>query len=122
MGAIIMNYLVVFVLNDADQCRDVLDAWESAGIHGITILESSGLGRVRQAGLREDTPLMPSLNNLFKHTETRHRTLFTAVKDDIQIDKIAEATRSIVGDLEQPDTGFLFVLPIHRVFGISKLA
>ena len=56
-----MSYLVVFVLDDIDRSQDVLDAWESAGVNGITIIESTGLGRVRQAGIRDDIPLLPSL-------------------------------------------------------------
>ena len=49
-----MYFQIVFVLDNADQCRDILDAWEKAGIRGVTILESSGLGRVRRAGIRDD--------------------------------------------------------------------
>ena len=45
--------MVVFVLNDPDRSQDVLDAWEAAGIIGVTILESSGLGRVRRAGVQQ---------------------------------------------------------------------
>ena len=116
-----MDFMVIFVLDDIDQCKDILDAWEAAGIRGVTILESSGLGRVRQAGMRDDLPLMPSLSDLFKRTETRHRTLFTVTKDQEKIDAIVEATQSVVGDLEQPNTGFLFVLPVSQVYGRSKL-
>ena len=116
-----MNSMVIFVLDDVDQCKDVLDAWEAAGISGVTILESSGLGRVRQSGMRDDLPLMPSLSDLFKRAETRHRTLFTVVKDQAKIDALVEATQSVVGDLEQPNTGFLFVLPVSQVYGRSKL-
>ncbi len=116
-----MDFMVIFVLDDIDRCQDILDAWEAAGIRGVTILESSGLGRVRQAGMREDLPLMPSLSDLFKRKETRHRTLFTVTKDQEKIDAIVEATQSVVGDLEQPNTGFLFVLPVSQVYGRSKL-
>ena len=117
-----MYFQIVFVLDNADQCRDILDAWENAGIRGVTILESSGLGRVRRAGIRDDLPLMPSLSDLFMNTETQHRTLFTVVKSESQIEAIVKATQSVVGDLEQPDTGFLFVVPVSQVHGISKLA
>jgi len=117
-----MYFQVVFVLDNEDHCGKVLDAWEKAGIRGVTIMESSGLGRVYKAGLRDDLPLMPSLSDLFKNTETRHRTLFTVVKSQEQIDAIVEATQSVVGDLEQPDTGFLFVIPVSQVYGGSKLA
>lgn len=117
-----MYFQIVFVLDNADQCRDILDAWENAGIRGVTILESSGLGRVRRAGIRDDLPLMPSLSDLFMNTETQHRTLFAVVKSQSQIEAIVKATQSVVGDLEQPDTGFLFVVPVSQVYGISKLA
>ena len=115
-------FLIIFVLNDPDLCKDVLDAWESAGIRGVTILESSGLGRVRQAGIRDDLPLMPGLSDLFKHTETNHRTLFTVVRSQDHIEAVAKATQSIVGDLEKADTGFLFVVPVSQVYGKCKLA
>ena len=62
-----MYSMVIFVLNDVDYCPDLLDAWEEAGVVGITILESSGLGRVRNAGMRDDVPLLPSLTDLFKY-------------------------------------------------------
>ena len=117
-----MYFQIVFVLDNPDQCRDILDAWENAGIRGVTILESSGLGRVRRSGIRDDLPLMPSLSDLFMNTETQHRTLFTVVKSQSQIEAIVKATQSVVGDLEQPDTGFLFVVPVSQVYGISKLA
>ena len=116
-----MGFLVIFILDDIDQCKNVLDAWEEIGIRGVTILESSGLGRVRQAGMRDDLPLMPSLSDLFKREETRHRTLFTAVKDQEKVDAVVTATESVVGDLEQADTGFMIVLPISQVYGESKL-
>ena len=117
-----MYFQIVFVLDNPDQCRDILDAWENAGIRGVTILESSGLGRVRRAGIRDDLPLIPSLSDIFLNKETQHRTLFTVVKNQDQIEVIVKATQSVVGDLEQPDTGFLFVVPVSQVFGISKLA
>ncbi len=115
-----MYSMVIFVLNDVDYCPDLLDAWEEAGVVGITILESSGLGRVRNAGMRDDVPLLPSLTDLFKNTETQHRTLFTIVDSEEQIEKILHATESVVGDLEQSHTGFLFVLPVSHVYGRSK--
>jgi len=116
-----MYYLIVFILNDPDKDNDILDGWEEAGVRGITILESSGLGRVRQEGMRDDLPLIPSLNDLFKHSETQHRTFFTVVKDQDQIDAIVNATQEVIGDLEQEDTGILFVVPVSQVYGKIKL-
>ena len=112
-----MLFLVVFVLNDSNLCHDILNAWEEAGIRGITILESSGLGRVRKAGLIDDLPLMPSLSDIFKDAETRHRTLFTIVNGQEKVSAIVNATQSIVGDLENENTGLLFSVAVSEVFG-----
>lgn len=116
-----MYFLIVFVLNDVDQCINILDAWELAGIRGVTILDSSGLGRVRRAATRDDLPLVPSLSDILRRTETSHRTLFAVVKDQNTIDKVIDATQAVVGDLEQEDTGFLFVIPVSQVYGKSKV-
>ena len=114
-----MYFLVVFVIDDVDQCQDVLDVWEKAGARGITILESTGLGRMRRTGIRDDLPLIPSLSDLFKSSEERHRTLFTVVDAQAKVDAVVQATESVVGDLFQGNTGFLFVVPVSQVYGMT---
>jgi hypothetical protein len=115
-----MGYLVVFVLDNPDRCQDVLDAWENVGAKGITILESTGIGRVRQAGIRDDIPLMPSLSDLFKSAETHNRTLFSVVDDlDLAHDLVSVAQR-IVGDFEKPNSGLLFIAPLVEIYGLNK--
>jgi nitrogen regulatory protein PII len=115
-----MYHMILLVLDNRDQCPSVLDAWEAVGASGITILESTGLGRVRRAGaLRDDIPLMPSLASLLRQQERHHRTLFTVVEGEAMVDRVVEATLSIVGDLNEPDNGILFVLPVSRVVGLK---
>lgn len=115
-----MTYLVVLVLDDPDLCNQVLHAWEDSGVGGITILESTGVNRIRRAGLRDDIPLMPSLADLFKSGETHHRTLFSVVDSAEQTERLRVATESVVGDLNQPNTGLLFIVPLYKVYGLNK--
>ncbi len=114
-----MAFLVVLVLDDPDQCNDVLDAWESAGSTGITILESTGIGRVRKMGIQDNISLMPSLRELFQSKESHHRTLFSVVKDEATVDALVAATRASVGNLNLEETGFLFVVPVVRAVGLG---
>lgn len=115
-----MSYMVMFVLDDIDKCSPIFDAWENAGVRGITILESTGLGRIRrQGGYRDDLPLMPSIRNLLQTREEHHRTIFTLVQTEEMVDKIIDATQSVVGDLNEPHKGVIFVLPVMRVVGIQ---
>ncbi len=113
-------YLILFVLNDPDKLRELLDAWEEAGTGGATVLVSTGMQRMRNGAIRDDIPLMPGLDDLYKRIEEHHRTLFTIVENDKVLKKIVEATKNVVGDLNQPNTGILVVLPTVQVYGIEN--
>ena len=114
-----MYYMVMAIINELDQCPRVMDAWDEAKVPGITILESTGLGSVRRAHYRDDLPLMPSLRDLMKKKEHRHRTIFTVVDSEEMVDRLIEITQDIIGDLNQPHKGVLFVLPVARVVGLQ---
>jgi nitrogen regulatory protein PII len=114
-------FMVLFVLHDLDRCNEILTAWEQTGVSGVTILVSTGLGRLRQkAVLRDDFPIFPSLDDLFQHEETQNRTLFTIVRDHEMVDRVVKATTSVVGDLDEPHTGILVVLPVAEVYGLHR--
>jgi nitrogen regulatory protein P-II 1 len=113
-------YLVLFVLNEAEHLEDVLDVWERTGVSGVTILHSSGLGRVRKdRGLRDDLPLMPSLKALFEHEEYFSRTLFSVVQDESMAERLVQATEKVVGDLHRPGKGLIVVLPLLKIYGLG---
>lgn len=115
-----MNF-VLFVLHDTSKCDALLDGWEEAGVKGVTILTSTGLGRIRKnIGLRDDFPLFPSLADLTQHSEKLSRTFFTVVDNDEIIDKLYEATIKVTGPLEKAESGIFIVLPISRVHGLKK--
>ena len=114
-----MHHMVLLVLDDVDHCSSVLDAWEATGVPGITILESTGLGRVRKSGIRDDLPLLPSIADLMKTREERHRTLFTVVDSEEMVEKLIKTTQKITGALDAPNRGVLFVLPVSQAIGLN---
>jgi nitrogen regulatory protein P-II 1 len=115
-----MSYLVFLVVDNPDYCEDILEGWEAAGVTGVTILESSGLGRLRRHGMREDLSIMPSLQDLLAMDEVHHRTLLSVVDEQKQVDRMVAIAQQVIGDLEQAHTGFLFVVPVVEVHGFGK--
>ena len=116
-----MSSMVWFVLHDAGLLSDVLSAWKESGVQGITILPSTGLRRLEESNaLRDDIPLIPSLEDLLGDEETLNRTLFSIVENDEMVDRVVKATEAVVGDLDKPNTGILCVFPISRVFGLNR--
>jgi hypothetical protein len=113
-------YLILFVLDNPDKLEDLLNAWEETGTGGATVLSSTGMHRLNAGVIRDDIPLIPGLDDFYKRVEDYHRTLFTIVKDEEMLNKIVEATQKVVGDLNQPNTGILVVLPTAQVYGLEK--
>ena len=114
-------YLILLVLSNPDKLEDLLIAWEENGIQGATVLFSTGLGRIRQLdGWRDDMPLIPSLRDFYEVPENMNRTVFTVVKDEAQVDKVVAATKKVVGELDERQTGLLLVLPVAQAYGMNK--
>jgi len=116
-----MAHLVVLVLDDPDLSDALLDAWERTGARGVTILESSGIGRVRRTSLRDDMPLLPSLRDIMRGEEEHHRTFLSVVESEEQVEILANAAQQVVGDFSQPHSGLLFAVPISHVHGLVKV-
>jgi nitrogen regulatory protein PII len=115
-----MYFMVLLVVDDLNISHSILDAWDAAKVSGITILESTGLGRIREASIRDDIPMMPSLGELFRPREQRHRTIFSVVEGEEMVERLVEVTQEIMGDLNSPNTGALFVLPVSRAIGVQR--
>lgn len=115
-----MNYLVVLVVNDIDDCPAVLDAWDAVGVPGSTILPSTGIGHIRRAGLLDNIPLMPNIQDLFEREEIQHQTIFSVVDNQEMVDKMVASARQVIGDLDEAHTGFLFVVPVLQAYGMGS--
>jgi nitrogen regulatory protein P-II 1 len=115
-----MSYLVVLIVDDPDHCPDIMHAWEKIGVPGVTILESSGYGRIRRGGLRENLPIMPSLSEILEGEEIQHRTLLSVVKDQEMVDQMVSIVQDLIGDLDEPNSGFLFVVPVLQAYGLNR--
>lgn len=118
-------YFILFVLHDISKMKELLHAWEEAGVKGITVLFSTGLGRIRQNfGLMEDFPLFPSMSDLLDRIEDMDlsRTLFSVVDNDEIVENVHQFTQKVVGDLSKPNTGILIVLPVSKVYGLKQFS
>lgn len=114
-------FLILFILDNPEKTHEILDAWEAAGVSGATILPSTGLYRIqKKAGLTGDLPLMPRLEDFLQREEDHHNTLFSVVRERAVVDRVIQATQSVVGDLNLPETGILVVLPVLEAYGLDR--
>ena len=113
-------YMILFVLDDPDKLDGILDAWESVGVSGVTIIESTGIHRVRNA--RQKVPMRYIFGSIGTKIEVGHFTLLALVNDEQVVQDCLEATESLVGSLEEPNTGVFSAWPVPIVRGVPKKA
>jgi nitrogen regulatory protein PII len=111
-------FMIMFVLNEAGKLDKILESWDEAGIHGVTIIESTGFHRRKiQRSKLHLTFLMEPIS---VGAENGNYTLFTAVQDETAIQRCLTATEKIVGDLDNPNTGAFMVWPLSQAKGVNK--
>ena len=116
-----MPNLIVVVLLDIQMCHDVIRVWEEAGVSGATILDSIGMRHLKQRqAQRDDLPLVPSLRKMLETEEYNHRTIFSVVPDDFDVDNLIRKTEALIGNFDEPDTGILFVVPVSQARGLDR--
>jgi hypothetical protein len=98
--------MVMFVLDDPEHLEALLDGWQAVGVTGVTIIESSGLHRVRQRRLLGARYVFGALSESSR-VKMEHYTLFAIVPDETTVRACLEAAEQIVGDLDGPNTGVL---------------
>lgn len=113
-----MTHLLIIILDDLRRMPNLLKAWRTIGVPGVTILESAGAYRVEswlsKVGLG-------GIDRLFESHEVRRRTLMAAIEDDDLLARAIAEAELVIGGFDQPNTGLLLVLPVTQVKGLHKV-
>lgn len=110
-------YIVFFVLDDPSELDDVIDAWERIGVTGVTIIESTGINRLRRAS-QVGASFMAGINRLMSGEQESHLTLITIVKNEEIVNQCLQSAEEILGSLDEPNTGVLAAWPLTLVKGV----
>lgn len=108
-------FMIMFVLDNPDRLGQVLEAWENAGVRGATIIESTGIQRLRQ-----NTVPMRYLFQSYGPAEEGHLTLFVIVEGEHIVQDCLRACEQVVGDLNEPNTGVFAAWPMAYVRGVPS--
>lgn len=107
-------YMILFVLDDPDQLHQVLDAWETAGLSGVTIIESTGIQRLKRR------PLPMRFIPATLDAEEGHLTLVALVDGEDKVHAALAAAEGVVGDLDGPHTGVFAAWPVSMTKGLNR--
>ena len=111
-------FMLFMVLDDSNQLNDVLEAWRQTGIRGITIFESTGLNRILPRHAPQ--PMYAGFSHVFGGGRVGHYTLIAVIETMEKAEATVSATELVVGDLAQPHTGLIWVVPVVKSWGVPE--
>ena len=112
-------FLLMMVLDDTSRLNEVLHAWEEAGVPGVTILESTGLARTLER--HNARGAYAGFSQMFGAGRIGHNTLFAVIDEIDRAAAVATRIEAILGDLNNPHTGILFVVPVLAAWGVGRV-
>jgi hypothetical protein len=112
-------YMIMLVLDDPNRLDEVVEAWQSAGVSGATILESMGAYR-RRSGHVHGRYLF-GLPGLTDSAARSQYTLFAIVPDQRTAQLCLNATEEVVGDLGEPNTGVFAAWELSLARGVPDV-
>jgi nitrogen regulatory protein PII len=107
-------HLLILVLNKEEHLEEVLEVFLELDIHGATIIDSIGMGRI----LAHDIPIFAGFRNLMQESRPGNKTIFTVIKDK-KIPRVIQGIEQICGSLDEPGAGILVTIPVGITKGIS---
>ncbi len=105
-------FMIMFVLDDTQFEEEILNSWSEIGIHGATIVESSGLYR-----RLKKIPMRYTFQSEGTE-EVGNLTFFVMVESEEMVKRCLACVEKVVGDLDQPNTGIFSAWPLTMVKGI----
>lgn len=113
-----MANLLVLILDNPEKLSDILQAWNRAGVPGMTILDGIGARRLEEHAYRDDMPLIPSLRSLLIGERNNNQIVFSVIEDEATLERAIQATEQVIGDFFKPHSGIMFVVPVTRTWGV----
>ncbi len=107
--------LVVIVLSEESRVQALLQGFVENGIKGSTIVSSQGVARALEDA--DDYTFLGSIK-AFLDPQQYGSTVFSVIQDN-QVELVSKVIKQTVGDLNQPDMGIMFTVPVDYVEGIK---
>lgn len=113
-------YALFLVLNETDYLDEILARFVDVGVRGATILDSQGMASALASSQEKDFPFFGSLKTLFEGARPYNKTIFTVLNSEELVERTVEAVKDVLGDVKRPGVGFMFSVPIGKVYQLNQ--
>lgn len=113
-------YALFIVLNEVDYLDAILEKFVEVGVKGATVLDSQGMAGAMMHSKNGSLPLFGSLRTLMAGARPFNKTIFTVLESEELVEKTTRAVQDVLADLPPDGLGFMFSVPLGRVYEMSR--
>ncbi len=106
--------LVLYVMNKTEYLEEFLHELNENGVKGATIISSTGMART--LARNDDMNFIGSLKAVFANPRKESNVILIALKDEL-VPTVYKVIDNVCGNLNEPDSGIAFTIPIEDVVG-----
>lgn len=111
-------YALFLVLNETDLLDEIMARFVDVGVQGATILDSQGMASALR-GSSKGLSFSDSFKALFEEVRPHSKTIFTVLDNENLVERAVEAVRDVLTDVDRPGAGFMFSIPIARIYDLN---
>ena len=110
--------LLILILKKVEIQNEIMKQLAEAGIKGGTVLEGTGMAKTLSN--MEDIPIAGMLRRILSDEEKEVCKVMMFILKDEQVMTTRITIKKIIGDLNAPNTGIMFSIPITYVEGLGE--
>ena len=110
--------LLVLILKKVSIMDDLMRALAKGGIKGATIVDGEGMGEALIN--MEDLPMFGLLRRVMEGEEKDQSKVIMFILDDEKMITARNIIKDIIGDINAPNTGIMFAMPVTYAEGIGE--
>lgn len=110
--------LFVMITNHSQDVPTILKELVNHGINGATMVDCHGMLDELSHSNIEPPPIFGSLRQFLNPEQPGGKLMLVVIQDD-QLDTVRSVVKDVLGNLDRPNSGIEFTIPISDVEGVT---
>jgi nitrogen regulatory protein PII len=110
--------LLMLILKKVELIDELIKKLAESGVKGGTILDGTGMAKTLVD--MDDLPMFGMLRHILTDEDKERSKVLMFVLKDEQVMTTRETIKKVIGDLNVPNTGIMFSIPITYVEGLGE--
>ncbi|MDD3920510.1 MAG: hypothetical protein PHO41_05000 [Eubacteriales bacterium] len=111
--------LFVLITNEVDSINPLLSTLMQKGVTGATVVDCKGMLTSLSQSSVDAPPIFGSLRRFIDPERESGKMLFVVLRDE-QLSIVRGAVHKQLGDLDRPNRGVMFTIPVMSVEGVKN--